>query len=306
MEILNTIIPIFVVILLGWAARRRGFLQPEFLGPANQMVYHLAIPAMIFRAISGTPLVRQFDVRVLAITLGAALLAFGLAWSAARMLRVGRSRRGTFIQNSFHGNLGYVGLAVAYYYLGREGLAAAGIVAGFLIILQNLLAVAVLQMYAVETAAHSGRWSVLWKVAGNPIIIATLLAIGASLLEIRLPVIIGRSLDILGGLALPMALLIIGASLSFEMIRKNRVLIFAAVIVKLGLLPAFGYTVFRLTGTAVSAYLPALILLASPTATVTYVMARELHGDPEFAVAAISASTLLSAVTFVLWLKMAG
>jgi len=287
MEILNTIVPIFVVILIGWAARWRGFLQPEFLGPANQLVYHLAIPAMIFRAISGTPLVRQFDLRVLAITLGAALLAFGLAWSAARLLQVGRNRRGTFIQNSFHGNLGYVGLAVAFYYLGREGLAAAGIVAGFLIILQNLLAVAVLQMYAVQTAAHSGRWSVLWKVAGNPIIIATLLAIGASLLEIQVPVIIG-------------------ASLSLEMIRKNRLQIFAAVIVKLGLLPALGYTAFRLTGTAVSSYLPALILLASPTATVTYVMARELHGDAEFAVAAISASTLLSAVTFVFWLKMAG
>jgi predicted permease len=50
MEILNTIIPIFVVILLGWAARLRGFLQPEFLGPANQLVYHLAIPALILLA----------------------------------------------------------------------------------------------------------------------------------------------------------------------------------------------------------------------------------------------------------------
>lgn len=305
MEILNTIVPIFIVILLGWAARRRGFLRPEFLGPANQLVYHLAIPAMIFRAVSGTTLARRFDLQVLAITLGAALAAFVLAWFGSRFLGMRRNRRGTFIQNAFHGNLGYVGLAVAYYYLGREGLAAAGIVAGFLIILQNLLAVAVLQAYAGQTADRR-RGSVLWKIAGNPIIIATVLAIAVSALAIPVPVFLGRGLDILGGMALPMALLIIGSSLSFELIRKNRIQVFAAVLVKLGLLPAIGYAAFRLTGMATAGYLPALILLASPTATVTYVMAREMQGDADFAVAAISASTLLSAATFAFWLKLAG
>ena len=47
-------------------------------------------------------------------------------------------------------------------------------------------------------------------------------------------------------------------------------------------------------------------LLASPTATVSYVMAREMEGDADFAVAAISVNTLLSAVTFSILLKLAG
>jgi len=306
MEILNTIVPIFAVILLGWLARRRGFLQPEFLGPANHLVYHLAIPAMIFRAVSGTTLAQRFDVRVLGITLGAATIGFAAAWLGSRLLQVQPRRRGTFIQNSFHGNLGYVGLAVAYYYLGQEGLAAAGIIAGFLIILQNLLSVTVLQLYAPRSASVSDRRRIFLSVAGNPIILATILAILTLLLEIPVPAVLGRSLDILGGMALPMALLIIGASLSFELIRKNRAQVLATGLVKLGLLPALGYAAFRITGTSVSSYLPAMILLASPTATVTYVMAREMQGDAEFAVAAISASTLLSAVTFVFWLQMAG
>jgi predicted permease len=52
--------------------------------------------------------------------------------------------------------------------------------------------------------------------------------------------------------------------------------------------------------------LPGLILLASPTATISYVMAKEMKGDADFAVAAISISTLLSAVTFTAWLNIAG
>ena len=52
MHILGTIIPIFVIIAMGCVARRKDFIPPEFLGPANRLVYHFAIPAMIFRAVS--------------------------------------------------------------------------------------------------------------------------------------------------------------------------------------------------------------------------------------------------------------
>jgi predicted permease len=75
---------------------------------------------------------------------------------------------------------------------------------------------------------------------------------------------------------------------------------------KLILLPALGLIAYRVAGAAATEYIPGLILLASPTATVTYVMAREMKGDAEFAVAAISASTLLSAITFTVWLSLAG
>ncbi|MFZ0131202.1 MAG: AEC family transporter [Desulfobacterales bacterium] len=306
MQILGTIIPIFVIIALGWFARRKAVMPPEFLEPANHLVYHLAIPAMIFRAVSGSSLKTQFDPAVVAITLFAALTVFAAAWAAGRLLRLLRSRRGTFIQNSIHGNLGYIGLAVAFYYLGNEGFVRAGIIAGFLIILQNFLAVSVLQLYSNSLTPRHGHWTVFWKVAGNPIILAALLGIIFSLFAIPLPLIVDRSLKILSDLALPMALLIIGASLSFNLMRRNLAPVLVTTGLKLVLLPAVGLIAYRLAGVQAVDYLPGLILLASPTATVTYVMAREMRGDAEFAVAAISASTLLSALTFTVWLNLAG
>jgi predicted permease len=63
---------------------------------------------------------------------------------------------------------------------------------------------------------------------------------------------------------------------------------------------------YRLGGLTLQDYLPGLILLASPSATLTYVMAKEMKGDTDFAVAAISASTMLSATTFSIWLTVAG
>jgi len=68
------------------------------------------------------------------------------------------------------------------------------------------------------------------------------------------------------------------------------------------ILPAMGLILFRTFSLPVSDYMPALILLASPTATVAYVMSKEMRGDPDAAVATISAVTILSAVTFTFWL----
>ncbi|WP_157067568.1 hypothetical protein [Desulfosarcina cetonica] len=45
MQVFSTIIPIFAVVILGFIARRKGFMPPAFLEPANRMVYYLAIPA---------------------------------------------------------------------------------------------------------------------------------------------------------------------------------------------------------------------------------------------------------------------
>jgi hypothetical protein len=53
-------------------------------------------------------------------------------------------------------------------------------------------------------------------------------------------------------------------------------------------------------------FLPALILLASPTATVSYVMSREMAGEPDLATAAISVTTIASALTYTLWLGLHG
>jgi hypothetical protein len=73
-------------------------------------------------------------------------------------------------------------------------------------------------------------------------------------------------------------------------------------VLKLLLLPASGLLLFYLLDLHRIDYLPALILLASPTATVSYVMASEMAGDSDMATAAISITTLVSAMTFVLWL----
>jgi len=246
----------------------------------------------------------QFNLSVIMISLVSLLLITTVAWMASRALNLPQSTKGTFIQSSFHGNLGYIGLAVAFYYLGDSGFVRAAIIAGFVMILQNTLAVIALQYHGQAGRGRTDITTTLKTTMANPVILSALAGILFSLSGLQMPQIIERALTIIKGMALPMALMIIGASLSFEKFKPRFRPVMASCFLKVIMTPAIGLILFKLFSLDPSDYLPGLIILSSPTATLTYIMAREIGGDPDFAVAAISISTIFSSVTYGLWLTL--
>lgn len=302
-EVVNTIIPIFVVIVLGILLRRMDFLPTAILGPLNKLVFYLAIPAMIFRKIARASFQDHFQPLILTGTLVPVIIVFGLAFWTVSLRRIGSKVSGTFVQSSFHGNLGYIGLAVCFYFLGDQGLTRASILAGFLMLLQNLLSVIILQTASNSRSFHQILFMIK-KVLLNPIIISAGAGIFFSLFRLPLPVILTRSLDIISGMALPLALLVIGASLSFSLIREHFSLAMWTGGLKLVLLPLIGLLIFIFLGLEPAAFAPGLILLAAPTATVTYVMAGEMGGSPDLASATVALNTILSALTYLFWLSL--
>lgn len=305
MHIAETIIPIFTIVVIGWLIRLKGFVPPEFLGPANRLVFYIAIPAMIFRSVAKASFKAQFNLTVLLITLFSVVAVFALSWIAGRASKVERKNLGTYMQSSIHGNIGYIGFAVVYYFMGQDGFVKAGIIGGFVMILHNFLSVAALVLYGKGISLKKNKLYFIQKIFGNPVILSSIAGIIFSVTEMPVPYVIGRILDILSGLSLPMALLIIGASLSFEVMRLSVFSVISTNFFKLVLLPCVGFVLYGFYGISPNEYLPGLILLASPTATVVYIMSKEMNGNADFAVAAISSSTLISALTFLIWLNIA-
>ena len=301
-HVINTIIPIFAIILLGWGLSWRKFIPPSLIVPLNRLVYYIAIPAMIFSGVARSSFEAHFDPFLLAATLIPTLLIFLVALFTGMICSLDRNHMGTFMQCSFHGNLGYIGLAVCYYLLGEKGFASASILAGFLMLCQNLLSVIGYQLFSGGMGKGRRFWFFIKKILGNPVILSSLAGMTFSLLRIPIPKTIDRGLSIISGMALPSALLVIGASLSFGLIKANIRLVLAAGLLKLAALPALGILAYYLAGIPSAQFLTGLILLSAPTATISYVMAGEMNGSTDLASAAISMNTLLSALTFILWL----
>lgn len=318
LPIVITILPIFFVVLAGWFMRRYGLITNGFLPTANKLVFYFSFPLMIFHSISQYSFFEQFQPLVVGIVIGcivftAILVLIGVAFS-----NMPRNRRGSFIQCSVHGNQANVGLAVCFYYLTAAGFATGSIIMGFTVVTQNIISTYVLSYYGINkceighsnvnpdgTASHTNMAKLIAKkLVTNPMIIATVLGILVSILGIHMPKIATNFLDIVSKLALPLALLIVGASLSFKFLQDKILTISVSVFIKLFFLPGLCFVLFNLFGITHDDYLPALIMMAVPTATVSYVMASQMNGDPEFTAAAVSTSTVLSMVSFIFWLTI--
>jgi len=303
LDVVNTIVPVFLVIMLGYVLHAKELLPSSMVGPLNRLVFYLAIPAMIFREISRVSFAAYFSPSMMAATLAPILIVFFVGLGVQRLFSIPPAFSGTFLQSSQHGNLGYIGLAVSYYLLGAEGLTAASILAGFMMLLQNFLSVFGLQMFYEGPERKHKMGFFIRKVVGNPVVLSALGGILFSVLRIPVPAIADRGLKIISDMSLPLALLIIGGSLSFGLIRSNLKLAVGAGVLKLLFLPALGLLFYGALRVPAGQFLPGLILLASPTATVTYVMASEMQGSPELASAAVTMNTLASCMTFVFWLS---
>ncbi len=304
MEIVKTIIPIFAVIFLGFLAKNRKVITDSFLAPANRLTFYFAIPALIFRAVAKSDFISQFNGKLLAGTLLPMVLVYLVSWTICSFLKVNTKQRGTLIESTMHGNVGYIGFAVVFYYLGQEALATAAIIGAFMFLIHNVLAVIVLQVYSEKNRSQRGAGQTLVKIVGNPIIVTSVFSIFFSLSPLEIPIVIDRTLSMLANMALPLALLVIGASLSFKIQSRQLLQIAFVCSAKLLVLPAMGFVLYHLFYLESQVYLPGLILLACPAATVVYILAVELKGDTQLAINIISATTALSAVTISFWLKL--
>ncbi len=303
MDILLKIAPLFLVIAVGFAGARRGFFPPGFVGPANRLAYYLAIPALILRAVAHAPLDESLQPVPALLAVAGLIMGWGLAVIASRLLpsasHTPAPLRASWIHCATHGNQGLMGLAVVFYALGQPGLAAAGLIATGLIIVQNLLAVVTLTRWGDQ----QGKGTSLLRTLGlNPIILATLLGMALALSGVRMHAFLDSTLEILAGLGVPLALLIVGANLADSRLGGAWTSLAAMQAIKLLIIPALGFGLLWIVGAGPVPSAVAVVLLSSPTATLTVIMANQMGGDMELSSRAISASHVLSVLSYSFWL----
>ena len=302
--IFNTILPIFSIILLGFILKWRNVIDAPFARKANLIVFNIGIPAMLLSEIPRAPFSENFNLGAVICSLGSLCVVLLASMLVIRALSVRADRRGTFLQNSIHGNIGYMAYAIAYYAIGESSFARMAILSSFLMIGQNLLSIWALTSYGPDAQVNGRKWwLVVRNIVQNPIIVTVGVSIAISALGLKIPGPLNKGLDILSGMALPTALLLIGSSLSFGALKSMVAEIVAIGTFKLLALPLVGYFLMVVSKVPGPLILPGVILLASPPATVSYVMATELGGDAELAAMSVSVFTLASAFSYTMILS---
>ena len=130
-EILNIVLPVFVVIALGYLLRRLQLIDATFLFQTNRLIYYIALPILLFYKIgtadfspTSTPPSSSARRRPLPSP-----SCFRTATPPSPL----SARRSRHLQpGGFRGNLAYVGLAIVINAYGEAGFTRAGILMGFL------------------------------------------------------------------------------------------------------------------------------------------------------------------------------
>lgn len=284
--ILGIIAPVFVIAAIGffWSQQNLPY-NGEFI---SRFVMNIACPCLIVATLS-TVTIASNDVWQLSIITLTGLMLYMLVYAVVAYFSP-HDWRGLFNTVVF-ANTGNMGVPIAYFAFGDQGLAMALVV----------FMVTSLLHFSVGVSLPSGAHP-LKTLAKAPVFYAAMVAFGLLLSPVKLPQAVFNSIDLIGDTAIPLMLLSLGVSLhSLKLSLFKRSLAYALLRLLLGF--AVGWLLsewFALQGTLRGVV---IIQSAMPSAVFNYLIASRYQREEATVAGVVVLSTILSfaSLPFLLW-----
>lgn len=319
----NAVLPIVLLIALGYALKRIGFFNDGFLKVGNKLVFKVCLPCMLFVNIydnmSGFADIR-WDVVVYSLVIIAAIFFAGLI--TAILTTKDNRRRGVLLQCVFRSNFAIIGLTLVERLGGNA--AVAGIVSAFSIPVFNALGVVALTVFMAREQPEEGDGrgkiflsrvkTVLKGIITNPLIIAVLCGLAA--VGIReaeraicgyVPFSLSQNLKFLyiclsdlKAVASPFALLVLGGQFRFSAVKGMSREIIVGCVWRVALTPLIGIglavilTNAQVLNFGPDVYPTLIALFGTPVAVSSAIMAGAMGNDEQLATQYVVYTSLLS------------
>ena len=314
----NAVVPVVLLILLGYILKEKGFITKDFVRIGNKLVFNICLPCMLFinvYSIEGFSSI-NWDIVIYSVLMLFVIFVLGLGTAIATTKIP--ERRGVILQCTFRSNIAIIGLSLASTLGGEEAVAVAAIVSSFTVPVNNILAVLSLSMFAGDnTSNKTSIKSVLINIAKNPLIIGCVL--GLVFLGIREAqrAVFGEvvfafnnqtkflytAVNNLKSIATPFALVVLGGQFEFSAVKGLLKEIAVGTVWRIVLAPAIGICLAFVLNTmgilscGVNEY-PALVaLFGSPVAVSSAVMATSMGADDQLATQLVVWTSIFSIFT---------
>lgn len=306
LNVLFALIPVFLLIVLGFVLKRRMLPGEPFWIGLERLVYYVLFPALLIDTLSranlssvpiagvgGALLVAVLAMSALCLALRPLLARqFGVDGPAFSSIFQGATRWQTFVALSIAGNL-----------FGATGITLASVAMVAMIPLLNIFAVAVLAHYA---SPQRMAWpALLMTMARNPLIWACVIGLALNLLHIPVPRPLHEFMDALGRCSLAIGLLVVGAGLHLDGLRRPTAGALTAVVLKLVVMPIIAIALgiaFGLSGTSLAVV---ACCAAVPSASNGYILARQMGGDAPLLAQILVLQTMLAVLTMPIFIAYA-
>ena len=301
---LNATLPVFFMMILGYVLRHIKMLGSGFIKEANAFNFKVTLPVLLFTDIATADIASKWDTTYILFCAGATTICFILIWGLTKLFMKDQSMIGAFVQGSFRSSAAILGVAFVQNMYGDAGMTPLMIIGT--VPLFNIYSVIVLTFEATSDSIKARRKerlkASLLNICTNPIILSILAGIAFSLLPVKLPLLINKTLSNIAVLATPLALLALGASFEGKKAIKKSKPTIAASLIKLVFIPALFLPMAYMFGFRDEKLIALLIMMASPTTVSCYIMAESMDNDSVLTSSIIVATTFIGAFTLTGWI----
>lgn len=294
MNIIEILIPVFLVFGLGALSVASKVFSSDDSYVFSKYNYYFGLPILIFFSLYQTDFEKIGDLNFLAANLLNLIVTVLILLLISKVFKFQRKFTGMLVFAGILGNVAYMGIPLNELLFGTEGVGFASIIVGLVVAFSLSIGIFFLELFSKEKPNLKNISSKLLK---NPLIIAIVLGILASGINLPFPVYIENFFQIVSKSAGPIALFSIGMFLVGKHLVKDRGKVFALVCANLILLPIITYGVGLFFGLGSIPFKVSILQAAMPLAATTFVIAQEYKIMEETISNAIVVSTLLSIFT---------
>jgi predicted permease len=296
---LNVVLPLVFLMFIGSFLRRINIFDEDFLRKLNKITYCVLLPVLLFNNIYTSKVSGEIDLEFIIFFVILALAVIGILLIVIPKYEKDNRNRGVLIQGLFRGQFVFFGIPLMANIFGDEGLVLLSTLIAIIVPIYNFLAVIILDLFTDER--HNYKATVI-SILTNPLVIGSLLGIAASVLQIKLPSALNKTIADISKTVTPISLMILGGVIEINNIWKNRKKLILIAAVKLFFIPSFAALItifFGYRGIELGAVLS---MIAPPTAVASYTLAQQHDCNDELAGQIVFFTTLISPFSIFLFI----
>ena len=295
--IINTVSPIFLIVVIGWTLRKIGVIQENFIKHSIKFVFNVTLPILIFLKLAIADFSTIFDSGIIILVYGCMFIVFILGWLLARIFIKKGNGRGVFIQGGFWPNNVIIGLALIMNVFGEDAVSKMIMILVFLIPLDYMMSVVALTISDRHDKMGKAMSEMIKTIALNPVIIAAVAAIIFSLVQVPIPNVLIVTGNYIAAITIPLALIGVGGSMKIKHLQNTSFITLGALILKLLVTPLIATSLGYFTGYIGIELGIIFIIFACPTAIMSFVLADSMTPHGEIAGNIVLITTLVSSIT---------
>ena len=297
----HAIVPLFLIIAVGYTVKRLGWIGPEEVRRFNKVTFYTFMPVMLFYNIYTSDFSQAVRLPYALFVVGAALGMVAVSFAVTLLAEKMPERRGVMIQAAFRSNFVLLGLPIAAELLPEGNLGVTALMVAIVVPIYNMMSVVVLEYFR---GGKPRAGEVLLAVVKTPLILGSVAGLLVQALHITLPEVLVSFAGKMNSAATPLILLLLGASFETREITRYKKELLVCVGLRLVVFPGAILTLAAALGLRDIEFVTVLAMTAAPTAVNSFNMAQQLGGDSQLAGSAVVVSTAASFFTLFVWITL--